>query len=193
MILRNDITFGETIVYNRNINFIKNKINEFGEENVNIAEVGVYKGGSAKIILDTMNKNSKLYLFDTFEGIPNKSDCDNFFNLGDLCDTSYESVLNLFINNDNVHIFKGNFPKDTGKYILNIKFNLVHLDVDMYLSYKQSLEFFYDKMIVGGYIIFDDYNSRVCEGATIAINEFFLNKKENVLKTNDDVYFFIKE
>jgi O-methyltransferase len=63
----------------------------------------------------------------------------------------------------------------------------------MYLSYKQSLEFFYDKMIVGGYIIFDDYNSRVCEGATIAINEFFLNKKENVLKTNDDVYFFIKE
>src|ERR1017187_8484413 len=39
-----------------------------------IAEVGVYKGGSAKLICETTKK--PVHLFDTFEGLPNLSRMD---------------------------------------------------------------------------------------------------------------------
>jgi hypothetical protein len=40
-----------------------------------IAEVGVYKGGSAKLICETTNK--PVHLFDTFEGLPDICENDN--------------------------------------------------------------------------------------------------------------------
>jgi len=90
-----------------------------------------------------------------------------------------------------MYIYKGNFPKDTSKHIENEKFKFIHLDVDTYLSYKESLEFFYYKTIKGGYIVFDDYNENTCAGATKAINEFFEDKEENILQNNRS-YYIIK-
>ena len=87
--------------------------------------------------------------------------------------------------------YRGIFPEDTSTHINDKKFKIVHLDVDTYISYKESLEFFYDRIIIGGYIIFDDYNEPTCLGAT-AINEFFENKKENILQNNKS-YYIIKE
>ena len=43
-----------------------------------MAEVGVYQGGSAKLICEAKGK-SNLYLFDTFEGLPNVSNIDTHF------------------------------------------------------------------------------------------------------------------
>jgi len=187
------LKFGETIVNKQNLNFIKKMIYNLGIISANIAEVGVYKGGSAMVIANAMNKNSKLHLFDTFSGMPEKSIYDNHHNVGDFYDTSYDEILKLFSNYPNVNIYKGIFPVETGKYINDIKFDLVHIDVDQYLSHKLSLDFFYDKMNIGGYFIFDDYNSPYCHGATKAIDEFFSNKRENVMDTGENVYFSIKK
>ena len=41
-----------------------------------IAEVGVYKGGSAKLICEA-KETKNLHLFDTFNGLPNLSEKDN--------------------------------------------------------------------------------------------------------------------
>ena len=41
-----------------------------------IAEVGVYKGGSAKLICEATNKKP-VYLFDTFEGLPDLCEIDD--------------------------------------------------------------------------------------------------------------------
>jgi len=191
MITSKRLKFGETIVDINKRNFIKSKVNELNKIPFAIAEVGVYKGGTAKIIFGAMNKEHDLYLFDTFEGIPNKSEYDNVVGIGDFGDSSYTEVQKLF-NNNKVHIHKGIFPQDTSKYIDNIKFKLVHLDVDTYISYKESLEFFYEKMIKGGCIIFDDYNVPTCLGATKAINDFFKDKTEKIKKSGES-YFIIKE
>src|SRR4030042_6991633 len=43
--------------------------------NGDIAEVGAYKGGSARIIC-LAKKNKSLYLFDTFHGLPDTSESD---------------------------------------------------------------------------------------------------------------------
>jgi hypothetical protein len=191
MITSKHTRFGDSIVDVNKIKFIELKIIELYNIPFAIAEVGVYKGGTAKIIFDKMKKEHDLYLFDTFEGIPNKSEHDNFVGIGDFGDSSYNEVKKLF-NSNKVHIYKGIFPQETSKYIEKERFKLVHLDVDTYTSYKESLEFFYNKMIMYGCIIFDDYNVPTCLGATKAINEFFKDKKEKIQQKNNS-YFIIKE
>jgi O-methyltransferase len=192
LITNSKLKFGDSLVNNQKTQFIRDKIIELNNIDSSVVEVGVYKGGTAKIILETMNKDSNLFLFDTFEGIPNECEFDNICNIGDFNDSPYDDIINYFNKFKNVYIFKGIFPQETSMFIKNKKFKFVHLDVDTYQSYKESLEFFYDKMIAGGYIVFDDYNEPTCAGATKAVNEFFNNKIENIQKNNKS-YFIIKQ
>ena len=53
---------------------VKSQSNLEGE----MAEVGVYQGGSAKIICETKG-NRKLHLFDTFQGLPDVTEKDTCF------------------------------------------------------------------------------------------------------------------
>ena len=137
-----------------------------------LAEVGVYQGGSAKLICET-KKEKKLYLFDTFTGLPKVSDDDTHFGQkhwheNEFSNTSVESIKKLLNNYDNVHIVKGKFP-DSGKDILDKKFCFVHLDVDLYESTIKSLRFFFPKMTQGGIILVHDYHS---DGIQKAFQEF---------------------
>jgi hypothetical protein len=58
---------------------------------------------------------------------------------------------------------------------------ILHLDCDLYESYKISLELLYDKVKHGGIIMFDEYDDKRWPGATKAINEFFRDKKEIIM------------
>ena len=76
------------------------------------------------------------------------------------------------------------FPNSYAKNVIkNKKFKFVHLDVDNYQPYKESLEFFYDKMVPGGIILFDDYDCDCCPGANKAVDEFFSDKPEVIQKS----------
>ncbi len=185
------MNFGDTLVTQFKVKSILEKIEQTKELKGSIAEVGVYKGGTAKIIFDNMISGEKLFLFDTFTGIPNKSDSDNEHGVGDFSDSCYDQIVEHFKDFSNVEIHKGIFPQDTGKAIGKRKFKLVHLDVDTYLSYKEGLEFFYNKMVVGGIIILDDYKESTCEGATLAVDQFLADKKEVVQFSNS--YYIVKE
>jgi hypothetical protein len=187
-----NLKFGESIVRKKKIDFIKSKVIELNNISSSIIEVGVYKGGTAKIIIENLYDTCDLYLFDTFEGIPNKSECDNVHIVGDFNDSSYKNIIELFKHYKNVYIYKGIFPDETSKFIENIMFKMVHLDVDTYISYKKSLEFLYDRIIKDGYIIFDDYNEKTCKGATVAIDEFFEHKKEKIM-IYDQSYYVVKK
>jgi len=156
-----------------------------------IAEVGVYKGGS---LLKLVNEfpNDQIYGFDTFEGMPEVSEYDNIHIEGDFYDTSFGEVKNLFINNSNVTILKGEFPKTNSNIVKDKMFKFVHLDVDIYSSYKLGLEFFYPRMVKGGIILCDDYNAGSCLGAKTAVDEF-VNKHGLTLMYGEDwqAYFII--
>ena len=143
------------------------------------AEVGVYKGGSAEIIAKNKNENKNLYLFDTFEGMPEVNvNVDNFHKKNDFNDTSYSNICLGLSHYKNVFIYKGIFPDEHSDKIKDKKFSLVHIDVDIYKSYIDCLNFFYPKMTDGGIIILDDYSAPTCKGAKLAIDEFFSNKHE---------------
>ena len=147
----------------------------------NIAEVGVFKGGSAEIIAKTKQESKKLFLFDTFEGLPEVDKKDNFCKKGDFSNTSYESVKKNFECYKNVYVYKGVFPKQNSEHVDKETFSLVHIDVDIYQSYKDCLEFFYPRMVHGGIIVLDDYDHEHCKGAKLATDEFLQGKNEKLI------------
>lgn len=145
-----------------------------------IAEVGVFKGGSAKIICSAKGEKS-LHLFDTFEGLPKVEDIDMVwpFYEGKFA-ASYDSVKNYLKNESNLFFYKGLFPK-TSEPVKEKTFSLVNLDVDTYDSTKKCLEFFYTRMSSGGIILSHDYIT--APGVKKAFDDFFENKTEPVLET----------
>ena len=143
-----------------------------------LAEVGVYKGGTAKLLaLSTERAKKAVHLFDTFAGMPPADAAVDHHHEGDLGDTSLEAVQRHLRDCDNVRFYAGFFPATAGP-VENLRFCLVHVDADIYQSVKDSCKFFYPRMEVGGIMVFDDYGFSSCPGARKAVDEFFAGKPE---------------
>lgn len=65
------------------------------------------------------------------------------------------------------------------------KFCFVHIDCDIYESYRLCLDKLYDATVPGGVILFDEYRCPVWPGATQAVDEFFANKPEKPTACHD--------
>lgn len=185
-----------------------NSIVELGNSVVNlqgdVCEVGVWRG-AVGIVFGEIFTDKAIYLFDTFEGIPfHDEKYDNVhrkgdFGLGDrdpahgrIWYADYDEVKDTLSIYPNISIHKGIFPQETVEVIRDKKFCFVHIDVDIYQSYKECLEFFYPRMVEGGLIALDDYAVTSCEGASIAVDNFC---KENNIKLdihNDNQYYIRK-
>jgi O-methyltransferase len=143
-----------------------------------IAEVGVYKGGSARVICEAKGDRS-FHLFDTFDGLPKVSKVDSpWFFKGQYaaCLNDVKSCLEIY---KNVHFYKGVFPATSGP-IEDKTFCFVHLDVDTYESTLDCLSFFYPRMGQGGVLISHDYTSAA--GVRKAFDEFFNEKREPIIE-----------
>ena len=136
-----------------------------------VAEIGVYKGGTAKILAESLPLKS-IHLFDTFAGMPETNPEFDIHEPGDFKDTSLESVQTLLSHCDNVEFWPGKFP-DSTVGLSDSKFCLVHVDVDIYESTKAAIEFFWPKLVEGGIMVFDDYNAPRCPGTNKAVDEYF--------------------
>ncbi len=142
-------------------------------------EIGVYRGGTAKLIFVTLSDVPKtLHLFDTFSGMPDTDCHKDLHRKGDFSDTSLERVKAFLSDCPNVQLYPGLFP-ETAADIVHRRFCLVHIDVDIYKSVKDCCAFFYDRMTRGGIMIFDDYGFITCPGAKLAVDEFFADKPES--------------
>lgn len=143
-----------------------------------VAEVGVYRGGSARIIA-TRLPNKTIHLFDTFEGLPEVEDVDaRRFSKGQYAVT-LDTVKENLKDFANINFYKGLFPQ-TAQPVSDERFALVNLDVDLYEGTKSSLEFFYSRMNKGGLIVSHDYST--AEGVRKAIDDFFADKQEVVVE-----------
>lgn len=154
-----------------------------------MAEVGVYNGETAIIIAEAKG-DKELYLFDTFNGLPETQDEDKSFYEGQFKGSEEISKRRLS-KYKNVHIYKGIFPKDTGHFIEDKKFSFVNLDVDLYKSTLECLKFFYPRMVNGGIILMHDYIWDL--NTKKAINEFFEGKPENVFELAESQAFIVKQ
>ena len=154
-----------------------------------IAELGTYKGGSAKLICEA-KKNKTLHIFDTFEGLPtlSKNDDHGQFEQGKFT-SSFDEVRSLLQAYPNVHLYKGLFPSTAGP-ISDRYFSFVHLDADIYESTREALFFFYSRLRNGGMILSHDYTSS--PGVREAFDEFFADKSEHVIELSGSQCLVIK-
>ena len=157
--------------------------------NGDIAEVGSYRGGSAKLISEAKG-NKSLHLFDTFEGLPDLSHHDDLkqFHKGEFA-ASFEDVKNYLKKYQNVHFYKGLFPS-TAEPVKNIFFSFVHLDIDLYEATLASIKFFYPRMNKGGIIISHDYINAF--GVRKAFDDFFKDKPEPIIEMSGSQCLIVK-
>jgi hypothetical protein len=146
----------------------------------NIAELGVYKGGGAKLI-GGFKSDLPLHLFDTFEGMPATNSVDDLHKEDDFSDIALENVQSYLKNYSKCYFHKGFFPDTTQNLPENIEFCFVHLDVNIYESTLAGLKYFYPRLKEGGVIISHDFNSISCPGVRKAFDEYFINKNEEVI------------
>lgn len=133
-----------------------------------MAEVGVYHGGTAKLICEAKG-DVPLHLFDTFAGLPSPAQEDEGFFTEGWYVGRLEDVKAYLSGYENVHFYAGTFP-ETASAVDGTRFSFVHLDVDLHRSMKEGLAFFYPRLAQGGVIVGHDYQ---LPGVRAAVDEFF--------------------
>jgi O-methyltransferase len=148
-----------------------------------LAELGVYRGDTA-VLYHRICPEKRLFLFDTFEGFPERDldgRADERF-----ADTSIEAVKARFTDHSNIIFRKGYFP-DTTVGLEGEKFCFVMLDADLYNPTLAGLQFFYERMVSGGYVFAHDYSSYESGGAVSrAFTAFLQDKPEKVIEIPDE-------
>ena len=168
--------------------FLSLVCDQFMKERVtgDIAELGVFRGNTAFIWAALARQaNRTAYLFDTFSGFSKDDltgiDADKGPGFGD---TSLEAVRAL-VGEDNVRYVQGHFPGTTSQLSADATFGLVHIDCDLYAPFQAALEYFYPRLVTGGFLIMHDYASLNWDGAEKAVDEFFADKPEKVIPIPD--------
>ena len=165
------------------------QIERLKKENVkgSFAELGVYKGETAKIIHE-MDNSRKFHLFDTFEGFE-KEDLKKEtgeaagYSTKNFADTNIKKVSDYINGNNNIIIHSGHFPETT-KEVESEKYALVNIDADLYNPIREGCIYFYPLLSPGGVLIIHDYNHK-WEGAMKAVNEFVKIIPENIIEIPD--------
>ena len=149
-----------------------------------VMECGVWRGGSAKLLHDTLQSRSpekRLHLFDSFEGMVEANASVDRHEAGDFSDTSLSGVRDFVLGANAspvpVMFHKGWIPHSFAG-LEDLKYCYVHIDLDLYQSILDALAFIYPRLVSRGVIIFDDYGFASCAGARKAIDEFFADKPE---------------
>ena len=157
-----------------------------------MAEVGVDRGGSARIISEVKGDKT-FHLFDTFGGMPQtEADKDGIFRPGDFAATNVERVRNYLGRYPNLVFHPGFFPDTTKDVSDATQFCFVHLDVDIYKSTRDALHYFYPRMVRGGMILSHDYGQITAPGVKQAYDEFFADKPEPVVALWDTQCLVVK-
>lgn len=134
-----------------------------------IAELGVYNGATAALMLK--NSGKRIHLFDTFEGLP---ESENKFEQGEWKGSLDTVRFNLRQWSERTAYHVGLFPASADG--VDTQFSFVHLDADLYSSTKSALEWFWPRMSKGGVILSHDYP--LSEGVVRAFHEFFDGRDE---------------
>lgn len=155
-------------------------------------ELGCWKGHSSYIIskmIEKHKKNINFHIFDSFDGLSKTTvedhNLNNFFNQKQVSDirnqfkSNEDFVKNEVLKDFNfIKIHKGWIPEKFNE-VKDLNFSFIHIDVDLYYPTLKSLEFFFPRLLKGGIIICDDYNSWEFDGSKKAWDEFFSKNEVN--------------
>ncbi|MBI3825241.1 MAG: class I SAM-dependent methyltransferase [Candidatus Rokubacteria bacterium] len=158
-----------------------------------LVQCGTWNGGSAGVIARASRRSARpLWLFDSFEGFPAPTPGDkggSGLHAGDWRGTPSavaEVMRRLGVDARRLRVRPGWF-KDTlpaaREEIGPIA--LLSIDADLYQSVKESLQYLYDLVVPGGYVVLDDYG--FWPGCRRAVYEFFVERDITPALVQSDV------
>lgn len=154
-----------------------------------VVECGIGWGKTFCVLACLAKREGKgrlVWGFDSFEGFPAPTAEDvsarfpkkgewKVIEKDDVYRILNEAGLDNGFINSNVKVEKG-FFEDSFKRVRLGKIAFLHLDVDLYKSYKDCLEYLFPKVSSGGVVLFDEYaDVSKFPGAKKAIDEYFKN------------------
>jgi hypothetical protein len=159
-----------------------------------LVECGVSIGHGLLLFLllgELIAVNRRVYGFDSFEGFPEctvpdtRTDGSFYVQQGDYR-TSIPMVERVLrdgqvsdeVIDGHLRLVKGFFDQTLPLYEGRIA--LLHLDCDLYESYRVCLAHLYDRVVPGGIIMFDEYEDHNFPGARRAVDEFFADKGQSI-------------
>ena len=192
--------------------YIINSLNKTIEIEGDVCEFGVAQGKTSKVLGYFIKEtNKKLFLTDSFEGLPEPSEKDklkdDIFNLGNIkkyqgkMSHNKEKVISelksIKFNEDKLVINKGFFNKES---MINMKLptrvSFAYLDFDFYQPTLDGLNYLVKVLNIGGIIIVDDYDF-FSTGAKTSVDEWFnLNSKfysKKVVKTANASFVILEK
>jgi hypothetical protein len=157
-----------------------------------VCEFGVAQGAiSAVLAHEIKNTNKNLWLFDSFEGLPEPSEKDilinDLFHLGSM--QAYKGVFSypedivkarlsdIHFPPDRIRIVPGFIEKTINGSNLPKMVCFAYLDFDLYEPILIALHFLDTVLQPGGFIIIDDYDF-FTKGPKFAVDEFYESRKE---------------
>ena len=147
-------------------------------------ELGCYKGDTSLLLAEILKgSNKKLYIYDSFEGLPEKSSLDESavgeeFKSGELYVTKREVKERFLRANLPVPIIKKAWFNELNDDDLPEKIAFAFLDGDFYESIRDSLKLVEGKIAENGVMIVHDYNNPALPGVKRAVDEW---SKDNVV------------
>jgi hypothetical protein len=153
------------------------------------AELGVYKGHSARLLADIITRldpQRRIYLFDTFDGFDARdlegidADVRRLF-----ADTSLATVKSFVGHSESCDFRPGYFPKSAEGIEPDSRFAFVHLDCDLYEPMRAALAFFYPRLSSGALVVIHDYSSGHWPGVPQAVAEYLEDKPERLVLMPD--------
>ena len=152
-------------------------------------------------------RGRKVYGFDSFKGFPEPSSEDRSPRnpqKGQWNVSTANGIYRLLADprnfkqefvRKNVILIEGFFEESLGKYDgKSVAF--LHLDVDLYRSYKVTLEHFWPLVAEGGAVLLDEYKNAQVKypGASKAIDNFFGDRAKQIqYHERADRYYVIKQ
>jgi hypothetical protein len=163
----------------------RNDLLNFFEQNLIIAEIGVFKGEFSKVILEKLNPK-ELHLIDLFNGQMCSGDKDGnnvvWTNLGD----EYLKLQAIYKNNKSVFLHQG-FSQNILSNFNDRYFDLIYIDGDhSYEGVKRDLEISFNKIKKGGYICGHDYSKGMFPSVVNAVDEFCKDKSLEIKYLTED-------
>ncbi|MBR0242825.1 class I SAM-dependent methyltransferase [Candidatus Saccharibacteria bacterium] len=143
-------------------------------------ELGCYKGDTSLLLAEI---GKKLWIYDSFEGLPEKSEKDfsvvgESFKAGELFVTKREVKERFLRAGLKVPVIKKAWFQDLTEADLPEKISFALLDGDFYESIRDSLRLIDGRMVPGGVIVVHDFKNPALPGVEKAVLEW--NKDKNL-------------
>ena len=141
-------------------------------------EMGCYKGDTSLMLAEVLKKSEKkLWIYDSFEGLPEKSVEDESvlgenFKGGELFVTKREVKERFLRAGLKLPIIKKAWFRDLTPDDLPEKIAFSFLDGDFYESISDSLKLMTLKMSPGGILVVHDYTNPALPGVKKAVDEW---------------------